>query len=65
MNDDYHYYKERCTELEMTLAAAQKTIVNLERKIYDVRMAIKDRTHADAIATLDAISYTIYNWDNK
>ena len=65
MSDDYYYYRDRCMELEMTLGAAQKTIVNLERKIYDIRMAIKDRTHEDAIATLDAISYTIYNWDHK
>ena len=63
MSDEYYYYKERCSELESELAFANKTIVKLNRTLYDVKMAVKSRNVADTASVLESIAYIVYGWE--
>jgi ribosomal protein L22 len=62
MSDDYYYYKERCRDLENELITAQKTIANLQRKLYDVQSAVRGRTVSNASDVLSLIAWTVYDW---
>jgi len=63
MSEDYYYYKERCSELESELALANKTIVKLNRTLYDVNMAVKSRNVTDTGSVLESIAYIVYGWE--
>ena len=73
MNEDYYYYKERTQQLEAELVQARKTIAKLNEKLYDIQVAVRNRssvppTSDQAVAVyeiLNHIAYIAYGWDKK
>jgi hypothetical protein len=63
MNDEYHY-KYRLNDVENELAAAKKTIAILNKKLYDIGVALRNRNSNDPASVLEAINY-IYEISSK
>jgi hypothetical protein len=63
MNDEYHY-KYRLNDVENELAAAKKTIARLDKKLYDIGIALRNRHSNDPASVLEAINY-IYEISSK
>lgn len=63
MNDEYHY-KYRLNDVENELAVAKKTIARLDKKLYDIGVALRNRHSADPANVLEAINY-IYEISSK
>lgn len=73
MNDDYYYHKSRAQQLEAELEQAKKTIAKLNEKLYNIQVAVRNRSSvppsADQAAAvyeiLNHIAYIAYGWDKK
>jgi len=63
MNDEY-FYKYRLNDVENELAAAKKTISILDKKLYDIGIALRNRHSGDPVSILEAINY-IYEISSK
>lgn len=65
MCDDYHYYKQRCQELENDLFVANERIAKLSRRIADVRNVVLSRNVTSSESVLNRIAWLAYDWKDS